>query len=97
MGCPAPPSPSLGVAPSRGPRPILDNSTFVYIIADPSSKSAAQAVEACVKREIKHRVIPFSPYMHYAEKVGKVAEILAAVTKEEIDAHPVLKALWRVT
>jgi hypothetical protein len=69
---------------------------FVYIVADPSSKSAASAVEACVKREIKHKVIPFSPYMHYAEKVGKTAEILSAVPKEEIEANPILKALWRV-
>ena len=75
---------------------ILDHSDFVYIVADPSSKSAISAAEACVKREVKHRVIPFSPYMHYAEKMGKVAEILSAISKEEIEANGTLRALWRV-
>lgn len=75
---------------------ILGNVDFVYIIADPASKSAALTVEACVKYNVKHRLIPFDPYSHYAEKVGKVCEILATTTKEDVESHPILKALWRV-
>lgn len=75
---------------------ILDNVDFAYVIADPDSKSAAQAVAACEARKVKHRLIPFTPYIHWAEKAGKVSQILAALTPDDVAANDALKAIRRV-
>lgn len=75
---------------------ILDNVDFVYIIADPDSKSAAQVEADCIKRKVKHKMIPYSPFTHWQEKVCKVAEILYATPKETIEANETLRAIWRV-
>lgn len=74
---------------------ILDHVEFVYIIASPESKSANQIQVDCVKRHIKHRVVPYDPFTHWQEKLGKVAEILSATTREEIEHNDTLKAIWR--
>lgn len=75
---------------------ILDNVDFVYIIADPSSKSAGQVIEACESRKVKHRLISYTPYSHWAEKVGKVSAVLAALSPDELAASDALKAIRRV-
>lgn len=72
---------------------ILDNAEFVYIVADPASKSAVQVALACEARKVKHRLVPYTPYTHWAEKAGKVSQILAALSPDDLAANETLKAI----
>jgi hypothetical protein len=74
---------------------ILDNVDFVYIISSPDSKSTTQVEADCIKRKVKYKMIPYTPFEHWKGKVSKVAEILYTTPKEVIEASEVLKAIWR--
>lgn len=74
---------------------ILANSDFVYIIATPESKSAATIKAGCEARKLRHKLVSYESITHWREKVGKVAEILAAMPEEERQANEWAEAIWR--
>lgn len=75
---------------------ILDNSDFVYVIGSVDSKSAGYAASECHRRGIRFKLLDYEPVSHWRAKLGKVAEILAATTAEEVAGHATLKAIARV-
>jgi hypothetical protein len=77
-------------------RRVLESSDFVYVISDGESKIAKKAEEECVLRKIRHKVLTYSPFIHWRDQVGKIGEILSAIPTEEIEANPALKAIRRV-
>ncbi len=73
---------------------IIENSDKVYILATAESKNSKQAQQECVKKKVSFELIEFEPAGHWKEKIGKVAEIVAACPKEE--QNETLKAIGRV-
>ncbi len=75
---------------------VLAQSEFVYIITDGESKVARFAQEQCEAKGIRHRVIAYTPFTHWREKVEKVSEILDAIPEEEVSESSGLKAIRAV-
>lgn len=59
---------------------IVETSDFVYVIGTTSSKSAGQAVAACVAAKVKHRLISYDPCTHWRERVQAMGAALAVIT-----------------
>ncbi len=82
-------------------RDIVAASQFVYIIETPDSKSAKQVVKICEERKKRdptftgHRVYQHDPATVWREKVGKVAEILACMGKDDMAANAWAQAVWK--
>lgn len=75
---------------------ILDHVQFVYIIGDERSHGSEQAAAACLKRDIKHKEATYEAVDNWRGKVGKVAEILEVIPKEDVAANEWAKAIAKV-
>ena len=75
---------------------VIDASAFILIIADENSKSAKQAVEACVKKGKKYKFVSFEPAEYWREKLCKVAEVIAVMTPEDKERNGWVKAIEHI-
>lgn len=64
---------------------ILEKVDAAYLIADESSKSAAQIKDMCEKKGVVFKWLAFEPVTHWKAKVCRAQEILSALPKELLE------------
>jgi len=74
-------------------RQVVEASEVVLIIATPKSHSTKQIANECNERSdkdpaFKWRTIEYEPVTYWREKVGRVAEFIGNMDKDEIEANP---------
>ncbi len=75
---------------------IIEQSDKVYILGTPDSKNSQLAQQECERRGVKFERIDHEPIAFWKEKTGKIAEIMSAQDKDQIEYNEALKAIRRV-
>ncbi len=75
---------------------VLQNSSFVYIITDGTSKAATTAEEFCKKDQVKYKIINYNPFSHWGQMIVKIKEILLEVGEEKVKEDEILKRIHNV-
>ena len=81
-------------------RDIVVASEFVYIISTPDSKSAKQVEKVCAQWQAEqpevfkgYKVLEYDSVSFWRQKVCKTAEILACMSKEDIERNGWFKSV----